>query len=189
MGRKQNYVFHSKPAIGSGWAWPWLLCLVGDRSVGCCCFSFGSISGIWWASPQPLHSSHLGRKGGCPVHALPVLPLGVEAILIRNKAFICPALCFYTAILNTTSSQYSCWIAVDFAMKSRLTEKTRVVGDLVIRIKFCPCWRLLGNSSKKTPPLNKYLLWYCYVTLCTLYFSVLWMAKSDLNSAAFVSPW
>lgn len=36
------------------------------------------------------------------------LPLGVEAILIRNKAFICPALCFYTAPCNTTRPQYSC---------------------------------------------------------------------------------
>lgn len=74
-----------------------------------------------------------------------------EAILIRNKAFICPTLCFYTAIPNTTSSQYSCWIAVDFGMKSPLIEKMRVVGDLVMRIKFCPCWRLLRNSSKKKP--------------------------------------
>lgn len=59
-------------------------------------------------SPQPLHSAHPGGKGGCPARAPPVLPLGVEAVPLRNKALICPALCFYTAPPDT-SPQYCCW--------------------------------------------------------------------------------
>lgn len=124
--------------------------LGGSQVMGCCCFFFGSISGIWCASPQPLHSSQRG-KGGCPAPA--VLPLGVEAVLIRNKAFICPTLCFYTAPCNTTRPQCSCWMAVTFAMESPLTEEVRAVGDLVMRLKFCLCQRLVGNGSEK--------LWIC----------------------------